>query len=255
MFSFIMSPDPSRKTVPVALKDLFSSYAMDWGVVTAAGVVATIPVLLLFWLMAKYLLPAWRRAPSTRNTRQGRARTRESGVADVALVGVNKWYGDFHAVNDLNLAIHDREFMVILGPSGSGKTTALRMIAGLEPLDSGEIKNRRSTSQRSATQGPRHRDGFPELRPIRAHDCCREHRLRPPHGEVAGGRVKRRVLEVAELLGLERWLTAKPRHLSGGMQQRVALGAGHCSQRLALSDGRAALQSRRAPESEDTQPR
>jgi ABC-type glycerol-3-phosphate transport system permease component len=55
MFAFIMSPDPSRKTVPVALKDLFSSYAMDWGVVTAAGVVATIPVLLLFWLMAKYL--------------------------------------------------------------------------------------------------------------------------------------------------------------------------------------------------------
>jgi ABC-type sugar transport system ATPase subunit len=58
-------------------------------------------------------------------------------VADVALLAVNKWYGDFHAVNDLNLAISDREFMVILGPSGSGKTTALRMIAGLEPIDSG----------------------------------------------------------------------------------------------------------------------
>jgi ABC-type glycerol-3-phosphate transport system permease component len=55
MFSFILSPDPARKTVPVALKDLFSAYAIDWGVVTAAGVVATIPVLLLFWLMAKYL--------------------------------------------------------------------------------------------------------------------------------------------------------------------------------------------------------
>lgn len=55
MFSFVLSPDPARKTVPVALKDLFSAYAIDWGVVTAAGVVATIPVLLLFWLMAKYL--------------------------------------------------------------------------------------------------------------------------------------------------------------------------------------------------------
>jgi len=55
MFAFVLSPDPSRKTVPVALKDLFSSYAVDWGIVTAAGVVATIPVLLLFWLMAKYL--------------------------------------------------------------------------------------------------------------------------------------------------------------------------------------------------------
>ena len=55
MFAFVLVPDPARKTVPVALKDLFSSYAVDWGVVTAAGVVATIPVLLLFWLMAKYL--------------------------------------------------------------------------------------------------------------------------------------------------------------------------------------------------------
>lgn len=55
MFAFVLNPDPSRKTVPVALKDLFSSYAVDWGIVTAAGVVATIPVLLLFWLMAKYL--------------------------------------------------------------------------------------------------------------------------------------------------------------------------------------------------------
>ena len=55
MFAFVLGPDPNRKTVPVALKDLFSSYAVDWGIVTAAGVVATIPVLLLFWLMAKYL--------------------------------------------------------------------------------------------------------------------------------------------------------------------------------------------------------
>jgi multiple sugar transport system permease protein len=55
LFAFVLNPDPSRKTAPVALKDLFSSYAVDWGVVTAAGVVATIPVLLLFWLMAKYL--------------------------------------------------------------------------------------------------------------------------------------------------------------------------------------------------------
>lgn len=54
-FAFVLSPDPAHKTAPVALKDLFSSYAVDWGVVTAAGVVATIPVLLLFWLMAKYL--------------------------------------------------------------------------------------------------------------------------------------------------------------------------------------------------------
>jgi multiple sugar transport system ATP-binding protein len=145
-------------------------------------------------------------------------------VADVALLGVNKWYGDFHAVNDLNLAIQDREFMVILGPSGSGKTTALRMIAGLEPLDSGEI--RIGGRQVNALQ-PKDRDVAMVFQnyALFAHMTVADNigfglrMAKSPETEV-----KRRVLEVAELLGLERWLTAKPRHLSGGMQQRVALG-------------------------------
>jgi len=55
MFAFVLMSDPQSKTVPVALKDLISAYAIDWGVVTAAGIVATVPVLLLFWIMAKYL--------------------------------------------------------------------------------------------------------------------------------------------------------------------------------------------------------
>jgi multiple sugar transport system ATP-binding protein len=145
-------------------------------------------------------------------------------VADVALLAVNKWYGDFHAVNDLNLAISDREFMVILGPSGSGKTTALRMIAGLEPIDSGEI--RIGGRQVNALQ-PKDRDIAMVFQnyALFAHMTVAENigfglrMAKAPEAEV-----KRRVLEVAELLGLERWLTARPRHLSGGMQQRVALG-------------------------------
>jgi multiple sugar transport system ATP-binding protein len=145
-------------------------------------------------------------------------------VADVALLGVNKWYGDFHAVNDLNLTVHDREFMVILGPSGSGKTTALRMIAGLETLDSGEI---RIGARRVDPLPPKDRDIAMVFQnyALFAHMTVAENigfglrMAKSPETEV-----NRRVLEVAELLGLELWLSARPRHLSGGMQQRVALG-------------------------------
>jgi multiple sugar transport system ATP-binding protein len=145
-------------------------------------------------------------------------------VADVALLGVNKWYGDFHAVNDLNLTIHDREFMVILGPSGSGKTTALRMIAGLETLDSGEIM---IGGRRVDPLPPKDRDIAMVFQnyALFTHMTVAENigfglrMAKSPEAEVT-----RRVLEVAELLGLEQWLSARPRHLSGGMQQRVALG-------------------------------
>jgi len=145
-------------------------------------------------------------------------------VADVALLGVNKWFGDFHAVNDLNLEVRDREFMVVLGPSGSGKTTALRMLAGLESVDAGEI---RIGGRRVDRLEPKDRDIAMVFQnyALFAHMTVAENigfGLRMAKTREA--EVSRRVREVAEMLGLERWLAAKPRQLSGGMQQRVALG-------------------------------
>src|SRR5207247_8259155 len=61
-------------------------------------------------------------------------------MATVTFDHVTKKYGDVLAVNDLNLAINEGEFMVLVGPSGCGKTTSLRMIAGLEEISSGELK-------------------------------------------------------------------------------------------------------------------
>jgi multiple sugar transport system ATP-binding protein len=62
-------------------------------------------------------------------------------VANVALDRVNKVYGNgFHAIHDLTLNIADGEFLVLVGPSGCGKSTALRMIAGLETISSGELR-------------------------------------------------------------------------------------------------------------------
>lgn len=57
----------------------------------------------------------------------------------IAFHHVNKWYGDFHALKDINLTIHKGERLVICGPSGSGKSTLIRCINGLEQYDSGEI--------------------------------------------------------------------------------------------------------------------
>src|SRR5438046_7333774 len=60
-------------------------------------------------------------------------------MGQVVLKGINKFYDSVHAVRDVDLQIHDKEFVVFVGPSGCGKTTTLRMIAGLEAVTSGEI--------------------------------------------------------------------------------------------------------------------
>src|ERR1700739_2421768 len=60
-------------------------------------------------------------------------------MAPVTIRDLNKKFDEFHAVKDLNLEIHDKEFVVLVGPSGCGKTTTLRMVAGLESITSGEI--------------------------------------------------------------------------------------------------------------------
>ena len=87
-------------------------------------------------------------------------------MATVTFEHVNKMYGDFQAVKDLDLEIGDGEFMVLVGPSGCGKTTSLRMIAGLEEISSRHAPHRRPRRQRRAAQGSRHRDGVPELRAL-----------------------------------------------------------------------------------------
>src|SRR5215212_1213230 len=71
---------------------------------------------------------------------RGKGRREEATVASVSFDGVSKVYDNgFRAVDDLHLEIQDGEFMVLVGPSGCGKTTALRMLAGLEPISGGEL--------------------------------------------------------------------------------------------------------------------
>jgi multiple sugar transport system ATP-binding protein len=129
------------------------------------------------------------------------------------------------AVDTLDLDIQDGEFMVLVGPSGSGKTTALRMLAGLEPIDSGSVE----IGNRDVTQVP------PKDRDIAM--VFQNYALYPQKtvAENMGFALKmqhvpradrdRRVREAARLLDLdEKLLDRKPRQLSGGQRQRVAMG-------------------------------
>ena len=75
--------------------------------------------------------------------------------------------------------------MVLVGPSGCGKSTTLRMLAGLEEVNDGQDLHRRPGRHQAAAQGPRHRDGVPELRALPAHDGRRQHGLLAEDGQGA----------------------------------------------------------------------
>jgi len=128
------------------------------------------------------------------------------------------------AVDSLDLEVGDGEFVVLVGPSGSGKSTALRMLAGLEDVDSGTIH----IGERDVTNIP------PKDRDIA---MVFQNYALYPHMSVADNMgfalkiagvnkadIRKRVGDAAKLLELEDYLTRKPKALSGGQRQRVAMG-------------------------------
>ena len=145
-------------------------------------------------------------------------------MATVTFDDVNKVYGDFHAVKDLNLEIGDAEFMVLVGPSGCGKTTSLRMIAGLEEISSGTLR----IGDRVVNDvAPKDRDIAMVFQSyaLYPHMSVRDNlafglKLR----KVPKADIERRVNEAAETIQLQKLLDRKPKELSGGQRQRVALG-------------------------------
>src|SRR5262245_31183385 len=147
-----------------------------------------------------------------------------TAMSTVTFENVNKIYGDFHAVKDLNLEIGDGEFMVLVGPSGCGKTTSLRMIAGLEEISSGSLR----IGDRVVNDVPpkdRHIAMVFQSYPLYPHMSVRDNlafglKLR----KVPKAEIERRVNEAAATIQLEKLLDRKPKELSGGQRQRVALG-------------------------------
>jgi multiple sugar transport system ATP-binding protein len=146
-------------------------------------------------------------------------------VAEIQLVHLTKLYdNDVVAVRDLNLEIAEGEFVVLVGPSGCGKTTALRMVAGLEEISAGEIRIGGRVVNELA---PRDRDIAMVFQnyALYPHKTVFENlafglRMR----KVPKAEQRRRVEEIARVLGLADLLHRRPAQLSGGQRQRVAMG-------------------------------
>jgi multiple sugar transport system ATP-binding protein len=146
-------------------------------------------------------------------------------MGQIVLDHVTKTYpGGVKGIDDLSLDIADGEFMVLVGPSGCGKSTALRSIAGLEEITSGTIS---IGSQVVNDLPPKDRDIamvfqnyalYPHMT-VEQNLAFGLQQRKTPKDEI-----KRRVNEVASLLGLEDYLKRKPAALSGGQRQRVAMG-------------------------------
>jgi multiple sugar transport system ATP-binding protein len=145
-------------------------------------------------------------------------------MARVTFENVVKQFGDVIAVNNLNIDVADKEFLVLVGPSGCGKTTALRCLAGLEEITSGQIKigdrvvNDVAPKDRDIAMVFQSYALYPHLSVY--DNMAFGLKLR----KVPKDEIKRRVGEAADILGIQDLLQRKPRQLSGGQRQRVAVG-------------------------------
>lgn len=146
-------------------------------------------------------------------------------MSGLSLKNIYKIYpGDVLAVEDFNLEIEDKEFVVLVGPSGCGKSTTLRMVAGLEEISKGELY----------IDGELMNDVPPKDRNIAM--VFQNYALYPHmtvYDNMAFGlklrkmpkaEIDKKVKEAAEVLGITQYLERKPKALSGGQRQRVALG-------------------------------
>jgi multiple sugar transport system ATP-binding protein len=145
-------------------------------------------------------------------------------MSDLVVTGLSKSYGAVAALRGINLSVAAGEFFVVLGPSAAGKTTLLRSIAGLERCEAGRIV---FASQDLTDRPVRGRDMAMifqtfALYPHLTIDDNLAYPLR--EAGVAASEIRRRVGEIAELLRIGHVLRRKPATLSGGEQQRVAIG-------------------------------
>ena len=145
----------------------------------------------------------------------------------ISVKNVNKQFGNFTALKDINLSIHAGELVALLGPSGCGKTTLLRIIAGLETPDSGNILfNGDDVSKRDVRK---RNVGF-----VFQHYALFRHmsvfdnvafglRMKPRSERPSEDIIKQKVMQLLQMVQLD-WLADRfPEQLSGGQRQRIAL--------------------------------
>ena len=146
-------------------------------------------------------------------------------MANVSLKHIYKVYSNgTKAVNDFNMDIQDKEFIVFVGPSGCGKSTTLRMIAGLEDISAGELKigdlivNDMEPKDRDIAMVFQNYALYPHMTVYE--NIAFGLRLR----KLPKDEIHNKVVEAAEILGITEYLKKKPKEMSGGQRQRVALG-------------------------------
>ena len=148
----------------------------------------------------------------------------DTGMAGLRVVGVSKSYGRQRVLNEIDLTVADREFVVFVGPSGCGKSTLLRIIAGLEEHEAGQV----FLGDTDITDHPPADRGVAMV--FQSYALF-------PHMTVAGNmsfglklagtprpEIEQRVTRAAQILKIDELLHRKPRQLSGGQRQRVAIG-------------------------------
>ncbi len=145
-------------------------------------------------------------------------------MASLTIKNLGKKFGGTAAVRDVSLNIAEGEFIVLVGPSGCGKTTTLRMIAGLETIDSGEVFmdgvciNDLVARERDMAMVFQRYSLYPHLS-VYENIAFGLHARGYP-----GAEIKKKVREMSEILHIEHLLKRRPQQLSGGEQQRVAIG-------------------------------
>jgi multiple sugar transport system ATP-binding protein len=145
-------------------------------------------------------------------------------MASIRINGLVKRFGDVAVIPSLDLEIRDEEFVVFVGPSGCGKSTLLRIIAGLEPIDGGDLfigdtrVNDMPPAQRDIAMVFQDYALYPHMT-VRDNMGFGLEMRNTPKDEIA-----RRVDRAAGMLRIEPYLDRKPKALSGGQRQRVAMG-------------------------------
>ncbi|MDH6593330.1 multiple sugar transport system ATP-binding protein [Variovorax sp. TBS-050B] len=145
-------------------------------------------------------------------------------MASIRMNGLVKRFGDVSVIPSLDLEIRDEEFVVFVGPSGCGKSTLLRIIAGLEPIDGGDLYigdarvNDVPPAQRDIAMVFQDYALYPHMT-VRDNMGFGLEMRNTPKDEIA-----RRVDRAAGMLRIEPYLDRKPKALSGGQRQRVAMG-------------------------------
>lgn len=146
-----------------------------------------------------------------------------SAMAEIQLSNLSKRWGNFVAVDNFDLTIRDKEFLVLLGPSGCGKTTTMRMIAGLEDVTEGEIRidgilvNDLEPKDRDVAMVFQSYALYPNM------NVYENMRFPLKVRGIDHSTHKEKVMRAADMVELREFLHRKPAQLSGGQRQRVAL--------------------------------